>query len=140
MSESDLFALLGLKNPEADAEHRDSDMSIEHLQKDLKQKQNHLEKKLVSSQKDELNINENQLFYYFNQCIADLENNKLEGIEINKLMNKIKKKSKAKETEGLMSKFKNSLKTNNNQWRFLIEFMNQLFGQMSLYLLEKDVG
>lgn len=140
MIESELFALLGLKTFENELEQKDSEKQLELLQKDLKQQLSYFEKKRATAQKDELNINENQLFYYFNQCIADLENNKLEGIEINKLMNKIKKKSKIKDNEGLVTKFKNSLKTNSNQWRFLIEFLNQLFGQMSLHLVEKDVS
>ena len=140
MIESELFALLGLKTFENELEQKDSEKQLELLQKDLKQQLGYFEKKRATAQKDELNINENQLFYYFNQCIADLENNKLEGIEINKLMNKIKKKSKIKDNEGLVTKFKNSLKTNSNQWRFLIEFLNQLFGQMSLHLIEKDVS
>ena len=140
MLERKTINLLDLNPQDLDEYTQNPDQKLKDLKTSLKEKINFLQKKCLYKESSSA-INEDQMLYYFKQGLSDLENNRSEGIELTKILNKVKHQNKAK-GEGsreLLDKFKTSLKTNDQQWKLVTDFMTELFEQAIQCMARKDV-
>lgn len=141
MLEKKTLHLLDISSQDLEEYNMNPEAKIKEFRASLKQKINYFEKKGAANKISDSVLKENQISYYFKQSLMDLENNRLEGMEIRKIIAKIKRKGNGKEAGAreIIDKFKNSLKTNDQQWRLVTDFMSELFEQVMQTMDRKDV-
>lgn len=141
MIDKKTLELLNLTTQDIDEYIQNPAGKIKDLKTILKEKIGYLEKRQLSNTDPEPLLSDDQMSYYFKQSLIDLENNRLEGFEIHRLLETMKNKHKGKEHENhdLLEKFKNSLLTNNQQWKLVTDFMGELFEQVMHRMTAKDV-
>ena len=142
MLEYKTLGLLNINSMDLDEYARSPETKLKELSLSLKDKIHYLQKKVLTDKDTTSPIKEDQRLYYLKQSLMDLENNRQEGFELHKLLHKVNQRDKEKDcgTRELLEKFRNSLKTNDNQWKLVTDFMTELFEQNAQSMVQKDVN
>ena len=112
---------------------------LQALKETLKSKIAYLERRTAPVSQSEVLLSDDQSLYYFKQSLADLENSRIEGFELQRLAEKMRIKGKDDDNRELCDKFHASLANNNAQWKLVTDFMAELFEQMMQRVSAKDV-
>ena len=139
MTDAQTLKLLDL-TPNALEEYETApERKLQALKDALKNKIAYLERRAAPASQSEVLLSDDQASYYFKQSLADLESSRLEGFELQRLMEKVRAKGKDADNRELIDKFGASLATNNAQWKLVTDFMGELFEQMMQRMAAKDV-
>lgn len=140
MTDRETLRLLELTSQNMDDYLASPDSKLRDVKASLKAKIAYLEKRAATSAPPEVLLSDDQASYYFRQSLLDLENSRLEGFEIQRLLEKMKGKGKEADNRELAEKLSGSMATNNQQWKLVTEFMGELFDQVMQRLAARDVS